>query len=221
MNKILIISPHPDDEILGSGGTILKHKKEGCKLYWIIVTQIAKTKKNKRILEKRSIEINKVKKLIKADKLIKLGFKTANLSQNDLSNLIINFKDIFNRLKPNILYLPHHSDAHSDHRIIYDAAITCTKWFRFPYIKKIFLYETLSETNFNYKYNSKFNPNYYVDITKYLKKKLKIMKIYKSEIKPHPFPRSIKAIESLSYLRGSESGFYSAEAFEIIKILEK
>ena len=83
-------------------------------------------------------------------------------------------------------------------------------------IKKIFLYETLSETNFNLLSKSSFKPNYYVNISKTFKSKLKALKIYKSEIGKHPFPRSVASITSLAKLRGSESGYKFAEGFKLI-----
>ena len=77
--------------------------------------------------------------------------------------------------------------------------------------------ETISETNFNFSKKNTFCPNVFEDITNFLNKKLKIMKIYKSELKKHPFPRSLDSLKSLAILRGSQSGFKYAEAFELIK----
>ena len=119
--------------------------------------------------------------------------------------------------KPEEVFLPHYSDIHSDHRVTFEILCSCTKNFRAGYIKRILCYQTVSETNFNLKRKDQFFPNYYEDISKYIKKKLKSIEIYKSEIKKFPFPRSKKVITSLAYLRGSEIGKKAAEAFEIIK----
>ena len=78
-------------------------------------------------------------------------------------------------------------------------------------------YETISETNFNFTNKNPFYPNVYEDVTGFIDKKIKIMKIYKSELKKHPFPRSVDSIKSLGILRGSQAGFKYAEAFELIK----
>ena len=78
------------------------------------------------------------------------------------------------------------------------------------------MYETLSETNFNFQSNNFFIPNKFMDISKYLEKKIKIMKIYKTEIGKHPFPRSESVIRANAVLRGSQCGFKYAEAFQII-----
>ena len=91
------------------------------------------------------------------------------------------------------------------------------KNFRFKFIKTILAYEVLSETNFNIQKKVFFKPNYYEDISKYINKKVNAMKIYKSEIKKFPFPRSVTTIKSLARVRGSEIGSKAAEAFEILK----
>ena len=119
-------------------------------------------------------------------------------------------------VKPNTIFAPFENDVHTDHQIISLAIQSSIKWFRHKYIEEVFLYETLSETNFNRMNSESFKPNTYYDITKFLNSKIKIMKIYKSEILPHPFPRSEISIKSLAYLRGSECGFKAAEAFKLI-----
>ena len=111
--------------------------------------------------------------------------------------------------------MPYLNDIHSDHQIIARAMNTFSKWFRYPYIKRFLVYETLSETNFNF-VNTNFEPNLFVDISNEMKKKLNILKIYRSEISTHPFPRSQKSVESLAIIRGSSSGYNYAEAFKII-----
>ena len=120
-------------------------------------------------------------------------------------------------MKPDEIFVPHLGDVHSDHKIISDIISTCTKNFRFSFIKSILAYEVLSETNFNLNKKNYFKPNYYEDISKFLDKKIKAMKIYKSEIKKFPFPRSQETIKSLAKVRGSEISTKAAEAFEILK----
>ena len=97
---------------------------------------------------------------------------------------------------------------------------TTTKNFRFPFIKKILAYEVLSETNFNLNRKKAFFPNYYEDISKFLTRKKNAMRIYKSEIKKFPFPRSIKSIDALAKYRGSQIGTKAAESFELLKNIE-
>ena len=216
--KTLIVAPHPDDETLGAGGTILKrslNKKN--KVYWMIMTE--KDKKNYKFneIQKRRLEISKVKKLLNFKKVYSLGYPPASLETQKKNLMIKKIKLILDKLKPEEIFIPHYSDIHSDHRVTFEIIASCTKNFRARYIKRIMCYQTISETNFNLKKKQQFFPNYYEDISKFIKKKLDILDIYKSEIKKFPFPRSKKVILSLANLRGSEINKKAAEAFEVMK----
>ena len=137
------------------------------------------------------------------------------------SFLIEKISNVLKKVKPNIIYIPFAGDAHSDHNDVFQATSSCIKWFRYPYIKEVLIYETLSETNFSLSTTSlNFKPNVYKNITKYFNKKLKAVDIYKTEFKKHPFPRNKKVVESLALLRGSESGFKYSEAFILLKNIQ-
>ena len=218
--KSLVISPHPDDEVLGAGGTLFKRKKQKKDLYWIIVTKIKPNNSNKKKIAQRSIEIMKVAKFFGFKKTFQYNFYTTELNNNSKKKLINEFTETFKKIKPNEIFVPHFSDVHSDHQVISEVISTCTKNFRFPFIKKILAYEVLSETDFNLNRKKAFFPNYYEDITDFLSKKKNAMKIYKSELKNFPFPRSIKSIDALAKYRGSQIGKKAAESFELLKNIE-
>ena len=133
--------------------------------------------------------------------------------------LIEKISKFYNKIKPEVVYMPYDHDVHTDHQIICNAVLSMIKWFRYPYINKVLMYETLSETDFNLGQQNSFKPNTYVDISNYIDKKIKAMSIYESEIESFPFPRSKEAIKSLAMLRGSQSGFNFAESF--VSIYEK
>ena len=215
--RSIVISPHQDDEVLGAGGTLFKRntiKKNS--LYWIIVTRLNPSTPKKKIV-RRNYEIKKISAIFKFKKVFQLNFNTTELDNSSKKKLILNFSDIFNEIKPDELFVPHFSDVHSDHKIVSEVISSSTKNFRFPFIKKILAYEVLSETDYNLNRKQVFFPNYYEDITKFLTKKKNAMKIYKSEIKKFPFPRSIKTIDALARLRGSQIGKNAAESFEILR----
>ncbi len=214
----MVISPHPDDETLGCGATLLKHKKNKDKVFWLNVTKAGiNSGYSTKFLKKREIEIKKVRNNYKFDGYINLNFPTKFLDQIPKSNLIDSFNLYINKIKPDKIFIPSNSDIHSDHKIVFSICQNFTKSFRYPFIKKILAYETISETNFNFTNRNQFNPNVFEDVTSFIDKKIIIMKIYKSELKKHPFPRSIDSIKSLGILRGSQAGFKYAEAFELIK----
>lgn len=214
-DKILVVAVHPDDETLGCGGTLLKHKAKGDKVHWLICTNL---NKKHSYYDNRELEIQKVSKLFNFDSVHQLQFETTKIDQYYMSQIIDEISKIIRKLKPNIIYLPFKEDIHTDHKKIFEAAYSCTKSFRFKYINKIYMMETLSETEFSPSTKeSTFIPNTFVDISKYMIKKVQIMKIYKSEIGNHPFPRSETSIKALASFRGSSSGCKFAESFVLLK----
>ena len=216
-NKILVVAVHPDDETLGCGGTLLKHKDSGDEINWLICTKIDKDNDYYAIREN---EIEQASRLYGFDGTYSLGLKTMRVDEYSMSELIGKISKIINEVRPNIIYLPFKGDVHSDHRKISEASYSCTKSFRYPFIKKIYMMETLSETEFapSTKEDS-FIPNSFVDISEYFEKKIEIMKIFKSEVAEHPFPRSEKNIRALASLRGATCGCKYAESFMLLKEL--
>ncbi len=216
MNNILVIAPHPDDETLGAGGTLLKEKKLGSNIHWLIVTSIsAKEGWNSSLVSKRKKEIKKVSREYGFHSVHELNIPTTKLDTFSQVSIIEKIKKIIIKIKPNILYIPHYSDIHTDHQIVFKASISCTKWFRFPFVKKCYAYETLSETHWSQN-NGFFKPNVFIDISSFIDKKIDIMKLYESEIQDFPNPRSEIAIRGLATFRGAMSGFFSAESFELL-----
>ena len=213
--KILVVAVHPDDETLGCGGSLLKHKANGDEINWLICTAIDK---NQNYYQIRDKEINKVSKLYAFDSVHNLRLKTMRIDEYSMSKLIEKISKVINKVKPNIIYLPFKGDVHSDHRKIFEASYSCTKSFRYPFIKKIYMMETLSETEFAPSTKEdNFIPNTFVDISVHMDKKIQIMQIYKDEIGKHPFPRSERNIRALGTLRGATCGHEYAESFMLLK----
>jgi len=218
MNKILIVSAHPDDETLGCGGTILKHKSQNDKVFWLILTNIdTKNGWDEEKVKSRQKEIDDVAVTYGFEDIYKLDFPTTTLDIISMNDLIKPISGVMNKIKPNMIYLPFKSDIHTDHQVTFDAVMACTKTFRYPDIRKIMMYECLSETEFAPAYHDTvFIPNYFVDISDYFNKKIEIMKNYSSEIMSSPYPRSLEIIEAQAKLRGSRIGKKYAEAFSMI-----
>jgi len=215
MSKVLFVSPHPDDETLGCGGTIFYHKKKGDDIFLLIITNLSiKFGWSEKQIQIRKKEIDKIKKFYGFKNVFHLNFQTKYLDTVPINEIIENISNIVKKTKSEILYIPSRDDVHTDHQIVSKACMSSIKWFRNPSVKKVMAYEVISETNFNFDQNN-FKPNVFIDITPYISKKIAAMKIYKSEIKKHPFPRSEDAIKSLAILRGSQSGKKFAEAFQL------
>jgi LmbE family N-acetylglucosaminyl deacetylase len=223
MKKIIVISAHPDDEILGCGGTLIKHRENGDQIDWLITTNISENQGfSKDRVRGRQQEINDVAEKLNINKTYKLDYPTMCLSDESLITMIPKVSDIFNESKPEIIYILNRSDAHSDHLITFKAIMACTKSFRYPFVKRVLMYECISETEFGPALpENHFMPTYYVDISPYLKDKIDLLSIYESEMGEHPFPRSNRNIEALSVFRGASVGVEYAEAFQVLKWIDK
>jgi LmbE family N-acetylglucosaminyl deacetylase len=223
MKNVIVISAHPDDETLGVGGTILKHIANGDNVYWLIVTNVFENQGfSKERVESRQLEISKVEKMFGFKETFNLNYPTMTLSSSSLIKMVPDISSIFSEVKPEVIYTLNRSDAHSDHRVIFDAVMACTKSFRYPFIKQILMYECISETEFAPALAEKaFLPNYFIDITDYLDKKNEIMQVFESEIAEHPFPRSLENIKALAHFRGASVGVKYAEAFQLLKFIDK
>jgi len=221
--KVVVISAHPDDEALGCGGSLLKHKANGDEVFWVIITNVFENQGfSKQRVDSRQAEIEKVKTMVGFSGVYKLDYPTMSLDNNSINTMIPKISTLFNEIKPEVIYVMNRSDAHSDHRVTFDAVMACTKSFRYPFIKKVLMYECISETEFAPVLPEKvFQPNYFVDITKYFSKKLEVMRVYESELGEHPFPRSIRNIEALATFRGASVGVEYAEAFQLLKYIDK
>ncbi|WNB16852.1 PIG-L deacetylase family protein [Marivirga arenosa] len=223
MKNVIVVSAHPDDETIGAGGTLLKHIKNGDQVTWLIATNVFEEQGfSKERVRSRQKEIEKVAKAFGFVNVFLLDYPTMSLSSSSIIKMVPEISDIFNKVKPEVIYCLNRSDAHSDHRVLFDAVMACTKSFRYPFIKKVLLYECLSETEFAPALAEKaFIPNYFVDISEFCHQKIKIMKIFDSELGEHPFPRSARNIEALATYRGATVGVEYAEAFQAIKIIDK
>ena len=205
---------------IGAGGFINKRKKIGDKVFWINMTDVSVDLGWKEeFVNKRNVQIEKIVDFYNFDGVYNLKFAPAMLDSIDKKVLIDSFSSCIKMIEPDWIVLPYPEDAHSDHCVTFEVAMSCAKIFRYPYIKRIMMMEVLSETNFP-KTGEAFSPNYYIDISDSIEAKITALQIYDTEFREHPFPRSIDAINALALLRGSEAGCKYAEAFRILKWIE-
>lgn len=223
MSRVLIIAPHADDESLCCGGTILRHISEGDEVHWLLVTGMSlKNGFNRSEINRRSAEIKKVVNKYGFSSLTQLNMPPSKLRDISEQVLIKKIGKTISSVKPEIVYTVYRNDAHSDHEVVFDAVMASTKTFRYPFIRRILAYETISETDFGLKpEDGGFKPNVFVNIEGYLQRKLDILEIYKSEMGEFPFPRSREAIDALAKLRGVQCGAKAAEAFLLLKEINK
>lgn len=216
--KVLVIASHPDDEVLGCGGTIAKHTKIGNEVYLCIVTKAYAPEWSEEFLKNRPKEIEKSNKILGIKKTHFLDFPTVKLDTISQKELISSISKVVSEVKPSVVYVPHKGDLNKDHRLVFEASLVATRPINHK-IKRVLSYETLSETEWGQQIES-FIPNIYVDISETIGQKIEAMKAYESEIKEYPHPRSLELINILARKRGSEAGVNFAEAFVLIREVE-
>tara|TARA_X000000950_G_C13657204_1_gene554337 strand:+ start:95 stop:769 length:675 start_codon:yes stop_codon:yes gene_type:complete len=221
--KVLILSPHADDEILGCGGFISKYSKQNYQINVLVLTNANIGAPE--IFSKTDIKIvrNEAKianKLIGTKKLFFENLPAINLYNypfNKITNVIDSY---LLKINPEIVLIPSSNDIHFDHKIIFKAAKVSLRPNKKTNLRKILSYEVLSETEWNENEKS-FNPNYFVSLNKLdIEKKVKSFLKYKSQVKKFPHPRSKEAIINLSKVRGSQAFMEYAEAFKVEKIFD-
>ena len=227
MKKVFVVAAHPDDEVLGCGGTLLKHVYDGDKVYILFVSdgvsgRFKKKDDDKCLKEisKREIMARKVSLLGKFKIVDFLNLKNLELNSyphNYITNIIVKY---FKKYKPDIVYTHYEHDLNIDHyQTFFSTYVACRPNNDFQ-IKKLLSFEIPSSTDWGIKSNGRlFCPNYFVDIHKFTKKKEKLLNQYKFEMRKVPHSRSTKNINALSIIRGGMVGLHCAEAFYVNKII--
>jgi len=208
--KILVIAAHPDDEVLGMGGTIKKYSKKGAKITLCVISEgVTAQYLDKKMIEIRKDSCRKSSKILGIDNIIFFDFPDMKL--DTISQLEINQKleEVILKINPDIVFTPE-PDQNNDHRIVFESTLIATRP-KNNKIKNILTYEIPSFST------THFNPTMYENIENEFEIKIKAFKCYKTEIERFPHPRSIKSVENLAEYRGIKSGLNKAEAFRIIR----
>ena len=235
--NVLIIAAHPDDEILGMGGTIAKHtsQHDNVTIVYMATGITARREpleseyeiKNipKKIQEKWQQEIKKLQqdakksaKLLNVENVRFYDFPDNEMDGIQLLKVVKVIEKEIGKVKPDRIYTNHYSDLNVDHKVVFNATLTACRPSGSP-VKELLTFEVLSSTEWSYPYN--FNPNYFINVEKYVGKKIEAMKSFVSEIRKFPHPRSPENIEHTLRRWGSVSGFKAAEAFELIRRLDE
>ncbi len=224
MSTVLVIAPHPDDEVLGVGGTILRHVSTGDSVHVVICTRGQEERFPKAQVERVQAEAKSVHALLGLASSHALDLPAAMLDTIPAADVNAALGRVFAAVSPDTVYVPHVGDVHRDHQIIFNAAMVCSRptGSSAPAPSRILAYETVSETDWNAApITPSFVPNVYVDITRYIDRKLEACALYASQIRPAPDQRSIETLRAHSIVRGSVIGCHHAEAFMLIREVER
>jgi N-acetylglucosamine malate deacetylase 1 len=216
--NILILAPHPDDEVLGCGATIKKLSEEGNTVFVLVASRGSKRLYDQTKVEAVRKEALEAHALLGVTKTFFLDFPAPELDTVPLADISREISKVLNENNINVLYLPHRGDIHNDHRVVFNAGLVAARPVGAYSVKEIYAYETLSETEWAAPFaDETFIPTCFVNIENSMAVKMEAMKCFKSQLREFPNPRSLETIEALAKFRGATVGFRAAEAFMIIR----
>lgn len=214
----LIIAPHPDDEVIGCGGTIAKRVKEGNNVFVIIVCSPQEPDYTRWFILKELKESKTANNILGVTKMVNLNTKSTKLDVYTKKALNDTLTELVDKLNPDEVFIPHKGDIHHDHQIVAEAALVAVRPKAGKKPRKVYAYEVMSETDWNAPYvGDIFIPNMYVDISETIDTKLDAMEAYESQLMDYPAARSLKALKALAMHRGTTVGVKYAEAFSLIR----
>jgi N-acetylglucosamine malate deacetylase 1 len=223
MKNILVAAAHPDDEVIGCGGTIARHVAEGDKVFLLIFADGESARQPSGQVNKKSLEKMRERAAAKCGQ--KLGIseiRFLRLPDNQLDtlpmlSLVRSVEDALAEWKPETVYTHYGHDLNMDHKQVFQATITACRPYPDQCVREILLFETLSSTEWIAPIDRPFSPNRFVDISRYLDQKVDALKAYQKELRSFPHPRSLDGVIGLARVRGQSVGISVAESFELVR----
>ena len=227
MKKVLVVAAHPDDEVLGCGGTIARHADAGDQVQVLIVAEGATSRQQQRNRLQAGEELSTLAQaahtagsILGAAGVELLDLPDNRLDSLDRLDLIKRIEQRINRHKPQVVYVHHAGDVNVDHRRLHEAVVTACRPTPGHPVKRLLSFEVASSTEWQPPGSaSAFQPNWFVDVYPQWQRKCEALEAYAGEMRPWPHARSIKAVEHLARWRGSQVGVEAAEAFCLLRQL--
>jgi LmbE family N-acetylglucosaminyl deacetylase len=219
--KILVVAAHPDDEILGCGGTLAMHVKRGDEVHVVIMAEGVTSRGRQRNIDTRRGELDDLadvarnaNALLGAVSVVLHGLADNRMDAMDRLDVIKLIEREVERVAPEVVYTHHAGDLNMDHRIVHEGVLTACRPQPGSSVRTVLFFEVPSSTEWMPATSAPyFGPNWFVDISETLDLKLKALECYHAEMRPWPNARSIKALENLARWRGASVGMEAAEAF--------
>jgi LmbE family N-acetylglucosaminyl deacetylase len=218
--RVLIITPHPDDESLGLGGSIVKMIDNGYEIFVLTIAGHLPPLYPKGVYEVTIDEAYKAYDILGIKNSKFLGIPSTMIGNKPIHELNSEIYSVIQEFKPHFVFCPF-PDRHIDHRLIFESTLVATRPIdEGENIQLVAAYETLSETHWNAPYiEPNFTHNLVVDVSDFMDQKIEALKCYKSQITMDKGPRSITAVRALAQFRGTQSGFDFGEALYIIRMV--
>jgi N-acetylglucosamine malate deacetylase 1 len=222
--SILVVAAHPDDEVLGCGGTIAKHVFEGDRVFVIIAAEgiTSRLHSDESVIPEELAHLRDSSELASSilgvSQNFYLDFPDNRLDSINRLDIVRSIESIVYETNPSVVYVHHGGDVNIDHQVLFHSVITAVRPLPSSGVRQILTFETLSSTEWQAPFpNLAFIPNWFVDIEPFFETKVNALSAYSTELRPWPHPRSQRGIATLASLRGSQVGLNRAEAFQLIR----
>jgi len=220
-HRVLVIAPHPDDEIIGCAGTMARHIKAGDTVYVLVVTRGIPALFPDALIQQVRGEMQTAHQLLGVKETRVMDFPAPMLDVTPGYELANAISGVIREFAPDTVYIPHRGDIHADHGKVHLAALIAARPINGCSVRRVLSYETLSETDWAPPTGENaFIPTVFVDITEFLPLKLEAMKCFTSQLKAYPNTRSLESLAALARVRGGTISVGSAEAFMLIRHIE-
>jgi len=224
--NVLVIAAHPDDEVLGCGGTIARLAREGHEVFVVILGEGITSRYSDRqsadatLVSDLQDKSRQVAKLLGARECFLEGLPDNRFDTLPLLSVVKRIEGYIERLRPNAVYTQHGGDLNVDHSITFRATLTATRPVCGSCVRSVYAYEVASSTEWAFQQIVPvFQPNVFMDISDTIEAKLEAMKLYEGEMRAFPHPRSSEALRSIAGRWGSVAGLQAAEAFQCIRVI--
>jgi LmbE family N-acetylglucosaminyl deacetylase len=222
--KILVIAAHPDDEVLGCGGTIARFSAEGASVSILILANGLTSRADfdaSRQLDLLRVHHDRARRageILGAKEVNLAGFPDQKMDTIPLLEVTQAIEREITRVQPHMVFTHHPGDLNMDHAITHRATLTATRPMPKTHISRVLCFEIPSSTEWAFQvFRPTFQPQVFYDISNSLDRKIAAMEIYESEVCEAPHPRSSEALRSLAAVRGASIGLHSAEAFQLVR----
>jgi LmbE family N-acetylglucosaminyl deacetylase len=216
--KLLVVAPHPDDEVLGMGGTMALRSANGWAVHVLVVTRGTLPLFGEEEVSRARAELARAHDILGVATVEFLDFPAAELDTVPRRELNARIGGIVSQCAPDELYLPFVGDIHFDHQVVFAAGLVAARPHRRRPPAGVYAYETMSETNWNAPFLSPaFVPNHFVDISGVVERKMRAVECFASQLYPPPHERSTESVRALALLRGATVGASAAEAFVTVR----
>lgn len=217
---MLSIAAHPDDDLLGQGGTLARHVRAGDRVVSVIACEGASIRYGEEAAAEIEADARRANEVLGVEDLRFLRLPEQALDTRSLVDVCGPIERLVDEIRPEVVYTHAPADINRDHRILLEAVMVATRPFAAPSVREVWLFETASSTEWGGPpLFGAFQPHLFVDISETLDLKVQALECYRREIRSWPHPRSAEGLRARARYWGSQAGFHAAEPMQAARIL--